>query len=274
MKRIRAIELTGKRHDPMQALVAGLVAHLLSCTAPCESTPNLVAQYDVDVELEPSGIVWHPLRETLVVVGDSGDIVEFERNGTWLREGFVTDDDIEAVTVSPESGLLYMAIEGDDDIIEVDATSFAVLRRFNLPREIDDQTVLQEGGDGLEGLTFLPDAEHAEGGTFLIANQASETATGDRAGLLEVTLPLLSGGVDGTNLSLFGSPMSDLSGLAWDGQLLAISDRLNQLYEMDLAGNVTGSCRIPGKDQEGLAVDGDQLWVVDEAGLLLAFDRL
>ena len=64
---------------------------------------------DIDQQdfTEPSGIVYHPIRKTLFVVGDEGEITEIQTDGTPL---FIESlpGDLEGITVAPETGLLYV----------------------------------------------------------------------------------------------------------------------------------------------------------------------
>ena len=73
---------------------------------------------------EPSGIVFHPTRKTLFVVGDEGDMCEMKTDGTLLsRKHYPADTarmDFEGITVNPATGLLYIAVEGAEKIIEID----------------------------------------------------------------------------------------------------------------------------------------------------------
>jgi hypothetical protein len=69
---------------------------------------------------EPSGIVFHPLRETLFVVGDEGDLGEMKIDGTPLRKKHYPAEtfrmDFEGITVNPLTGLLYVAVDSAGNI--------------------------------------------------------------------------------------------------------------------------------------------------------------
>jgi len=47
---------------------------------------------------EPSGIVFHPGRDTLFVVGAEGDICEIRKDGTMLKQKRILDADFEGIT--------------------------------------------------------------------------------------------------------------------------------------------------------------------------------
>lgn len=63
---------------------------------------------------EPSGICFHPARETLFVVGDRGHVGEMQTDGTLVRERRIRKADFEGITCNPGTGLLYIAVEGEE----------------------------------------------------------------------------------------------------------------------------------------------------------------
>ena len=94
---------------------------------------------------EPSGIVFHPQRKTLFIVGDEGDICEIQRDGTLVKQKRLLHADFEGITCDPSTGLLYIAIEGEEKIIEVDPDDFRVLREFAVNRTFQGKWVLKAG---------------------------------------------------------------------------------------------------------------------------------
>ena len=70
---------------------------------------------DIDKQgiTEPSGICFHPLRKTLFVVSDEGEIAEITTDGDPVFN-FKIPGDLEGVTVDPQTGLLYIIHEGVD----------------------------------------------------------------------------------------------------------------------------------------------------------------
>ena len=216
---------------------------------------------------EPSGLTYHPGRGTLFVVSDEGYVGELDTDGELLRQKEVPGD-LEGITCDPATGLLYVAIEGAETILEVDPDQLKTLRRFPLDRTLGGKTVMAEGGQGIESIAFVPDADHPEGGTFLVANQAWDLGTeGDVSAVFEVALPLKSGPAKGeipakaSRQMSFG--ISDLSGLAFDAEskrLYIASDANNLLLEATLEGEVLRHWACPGMNQEGIA-SGPEPWV-------------
>ena len=215
---------------------------------------------------EPSGLVYHSGRGTLFVVDDGGVLCEFEPGGRVLRRERIRRADFEGITVDPETGLLYVAIEGDDSILEVDPSSFQAIREFPLPRVFEGRTVLENGGQGIEAVTVTPD------GTFLVANQG--TGPQDPGLVLEVSLPLGEHDAGPARILRAIDPgMNDLSALHFDVErdlILVVSDSENRLSALSRTGAPVRSWTLPGTDQEGIAVDANGvLYIAQDSGGVL-----
>ena len=211
---------------------------------------------------EPSGIVFHAKRNTLFVVGDEGDICEIQTDGSLVKQQRIRHADFEGITYDPSTGLLYIAIEGAEEILEIHPDNFKVLREFNIGRVFQGKTVLKAGGQGIEAITFVPDSKHPEGGTFYVANQCfSLQNTEDPSAILEVELPLRSKPGENAAAKIIKHiplPITDLSGLQYsseDDHLYLISDDNNILLRTTKTGTITKVYTLPGKHQEGVTVD-------------------
>lgn len=220
---------------------------------------------------EPSGIVYHPLRNSLFIVGDEGDIGEVTLDGKLLRQ-FHLGGDLEAVTVDPRSGLLYVVREGHEIILEIRPDTFKLLRRFTIDRSWKgDPNFLRRGGDGVEGLTFVPSETNPEGGSFWMVNQY------DPAVLVELAIPLRSAKGKYLVASVARAVPVDsapLSEVTWDAasrEFLVVSALWKRVSVLDAHGNFERSVRIPGFMPEGLTrlPDGSLVIAQDSGGLVL-----
>jgi uncharacterized protein YjiK len=231
------------------------------------------------VNLEgPSGIVYHHERRTLFVVGDRGDIREIQMDGSLVKGERIGEADFEGITYHPLSGLLYIAVEGEEKIIEVDPADFRVLRQFEINRTFRGSTVLKAGGHGVEAIAFVPDSNHPEGGTFFIANQGFDLEDEeDPSAIFELDVPLKGGGSSRGGRAEIIRCISlnaiDLSGLYYDQRsdhLYAISGVGNTLFEITRDGDILGVCTLPGDNQEGIAVDESGFLYIaqDSAGII------
>jgi uncharacterized protein YjiK len=71
---------------------------------------------------------------------------------------------------------------------------------------------------------------------------------------------------------------SDLSGLHYDpasGNLVVISDSNNRIYEFSRDAQLVRSTHLPGKDQEGIAIDDEgNIYIAQDSGGILKCKRL
>lgn len=223
---------------------------------------------------EPSGIVFHPGRDTLFVVGDEGDVCEIKRNGALVKRKRIRDADFEGITCDPVTGLLYIAVEGEEKIIEIDPEEFRVLREFVIERIFRGATVLRAGGQGIEGIALVPDSRCREGGTFYVVNQGlnlDDKEDPPAVFVLDVPLrPGPGGGNVATIRRYFFLGLIDLSGLCYDessDHLYVVSGAMNALLEITREGEVMRSLVLPGDNQEGIALDAEGfLYIAQDSG--------
>jgi len=219
---------------------------------------------------EPSGICYHAERNTLFVVSDEGEVAEITKNGTPVAN-YMVKGDLEAITVVPETGLLYIAVEGVDVILEFDPERGEVLRRFPINREFKgDPNFLQKQvkkyDNGIESLAFVPNPEHPEGGTFYVGNQW------DPPVIMEVLVPLKSSPAaeaEAKIIRVLPFRMDDPAAMYYDPvtkRLNIVSDADNILVEVTLDGKMVKQYAFLGDEQEGLCRD-------DEGYLYIAQDR-
>ncbi|MEN8143036.1 MAG: SdiA-regulated domain-containing protein, partial [Thermodesulfobacteriota bacterium] len=268
--------------------LAGMVLFLSGCASVREAKrqpadilfPYLLVE-DIDKAglNEPSGICFHTRRGTLFVVGDDGDVVEIGTDGTLLHEKRIRAADFEGITHNPSTGLLYIAIEGEEVIIEINPDTLEILHEFPLPRTLNGKTVLQSGGRGIEGITFVPDSDHQEGGTFYVANQAlSLTDEHDLSVVVEVELPLRSDVGEAALIGYFTPEVIDLSGLHYDqatDHLFVTSDATNTIMEYSRQNKLINAWALPGNNQEGITFDSDGFaYIAQDSGGIIKLKGL
>jgi hypothetical protein len=226
---------------------------------------------------EPSGICYHTTRKTLFVVDDSGTVCEFKPDGSVVHEKRVRSADFEGITHDPSSGLLYVAVEGAESILELDPASLDVKREFAIPRTFQGRTVMKKGGQGIEAIAFVPDRARAHGGTFFVANQSFDLRSEDDiSALFEVEVPLKSGRA-ATNevriLRCLKMDVMDLAALHYDADtdvLYAVSDATDRLMACSRAGHILRTWTLPGDNQEGITVTPDGvLYIAQDSGGVL-----
>jgi len=226
---------------------------------------------------EPSGIVYHTGRGTLFAVGDEGDICEFAVDGSSTKQAHIRDADFEGVTFDPATGLLYVAIEGEERILEIEPESFAVLREFPIDRQFEGVELLKPGGQGVEGITFVPDPSHPEGGTFFLSNQGFEFFPAeDPSVIVEVVAPLRSSSDKEATARIVRAlhvGVPDIAGFHYDaasGHMFIVSDGSNALFEITRDGEVLRGWAFPGDNQEGIAIDPQGfIYIAQDSGGIL-----
>ncbi|MGD2174624.1 MAG: SdiA-regulated domain-containing protein [Candidatus Brocadiaceae bacterium] len=247
--------------------------------APASAPSGLAFRYEWvgDIEEsgfnEPSGIVFHAARGTLFVVGDEGDICEMTTDGQMLRQRSLQPKaDLEGLAVVPRTGLLYVAVEGAERILEIDPEGFSVMRQFTIPRWADGEELFKPGGQGIEGICFVPEPGHPHGGTFFVANQSFTEEPGrERSLIVQVELPLGSASTEPVRvLKWFPPGVIDIGALHYQehtGHLFAVSDAQNMLIEMDAEGRALRCWAFPGANQEGLTTDREGfMYVAQDSG--------
>ena len=226
---------------------------------------------------EPSGITYHTARRSLFIADDSGSIHEVRLDGTLVQSKGLSERDIEGITVNPDTGMLYAAVEDDEAILELDAETLTIQREFRIDRIFEGEQLLKKGGMGIEAIAFVPDASHPEGGTFWVGNQSFSLKPKDEPSVIcEVTVPLRSGtarDAAGTIINAYRMNFIDISGLAYDAQgdhLVLISDASNLLVELKKEGSILGQYLLPGDEQEGVVLDGlGYMYIAQENGAII-----
>lgn len=226
---------------------------------------------------EPSGITYHPTRRSLFLADDSGSVHEVSLEGRLIQSGGLNERDIEGITVNPDTGLLYAAVEDDEAILELDPKDLAIQREFRIGRNYKGEQLLRKGGMGIEAIAFVPDASHPEGGTFWVGNQSFSLKPKDEPSVVcEVVVPLRSATAkqaDGTIIRAYKMDFIDISGLAYDTQgdfLVLISDTTNLLVELKREGTILRQYLLPGDEQEGIVLDGlGYMYLAQENGKII-----
>jgi uncharacterized protein YjiK len=219
---------------------------------------------------EFSGVVFYPQRETLLAVTDNGQIVEIKTDGTFIRRKLVRDKaDFEGITYSPITEMLYVAIEGEEVILEVNLETLEAERDIPIDRTFEGYVLISPEGNGIEGIAFVPATNGAAAGSFYLVNQSDELGGPDPSIVFEVEINHAASGPEARIVRYFSVGVTDLSGIHYDassGRLLIISDSNEALLVVSLTGDVLESYPLPGKKQEGITIDGNgSLYIAQDA---------
>lgn len=222
---------------------------------------------------EPSGITFADIRDTFFVISDDGVIAEMTRDGKILRLRQTGLRDLEGISFNEVNHLLYLADERDQLIVEMDPETLDPLRTFAIDPVFNNVRWLTSHNNGIEGITFVPDAGHPHGGTFFIVIQGfTENNQRDHGTLIELDIPLREPGAQIARIrAVHRLGLPDLSSVHYNharDQLLIVSDARNLLLTVDRrTGAILARTHLPGRDQEGVSfVDEQWLYVAQDSG--------
>jgi len=230
---------------------------------------------------EPSGVVVHPERGTVFVVGDRGHIAELSPDGEVLQKRRLKHHpDLEGVTVGP-GGLVYAVVETPPKILEIDPDTLEVRRSFKVKRKVDGKKVIaKHDNEGLEGITYS-----AKEKAFFAVNQSRPPV------IVRLDLPL--GDPDGGKariaevIDLRDVVTEEASDVTIDpetGHFLVTEARGGKnlpgaswgrgvLHELSRDGTLLATHHLPGKRPEGLAFDAEgRAFIAQDKGRLLRVD--
>lgn len=241
----------------------GIVGILLPVTLLAASWPASSIGTDIgaallaaDPAFEPSGIVYHPGRGTLIAVSDEGQVAEIEPDGTLVSEWKLGSAyDLEDVAVADDAGsIVYLGDENTSDALGFDLSTGALTGdAWDFSSKMSEVS-----GAGMESLTWVPDGFHAygttvSGGVFYAGWQYD--------GAVYVFEPDLSSSGTQTYLGKLSSAKgyTNASGAAY-GPMTGIAFVLyggSALVELDETGAMSAYYSLPGSDQEGVAIIED-----------------
>jgi hypothetical protein len=192
--------------------------------------------------LEPSGLVWHSGRNQLMLVGDEGQVIAMNADGTNATLWTVSGTDLEDITVvDPNSSYVYLADE-NGQIIKYNLATSSITQKWSVTEWMPEITCKSGSSTcGMEALTYADGyfyAGYQYNGKIYKLDLSGVTASkvGEFAGLSASTW--------------------DISGLTYkDNYLYALYS--GTLAVMDLQGNVKVTYSVPGSDQEGVAIAPD-----------------
>lgn len=227
---------------------------------------------DSKVVKEPSGIVFHPGRGTLFVVGDRGDVAELSRDGKVLRKANIDGHNFEGVTVGPNGRIFAIEEKKTPIIYELDPDSLKVKAQYEVDTKLHGQRIIgDESNKSAEGLCYVP-----EQNAFYCVNQQPP-----RLVKLDVPLDKKDGKAKAKDVielsDIIQHQASDITYDRASGHFLITESSGGKgegsVYELTMDGQLVGKTSIPGKRAEGLALDGSgRAFIADDAGGVLRVD--
>jgi uncharacterized protein YjiK len=225
---------------------------------------------------EPSGMCYVPARNTLFIVDDGSQDraaglyeVDLEFN---VLQGAPLGKDLEGVCFCPADGLLYVCDESGEQVYQVDPDGLKLRGTRQVSRLLDGMEVIRAGGNGFEGIEYIPTADGPD--YFLLLNQDDPT------GIARVEYAALQPGQPGEAALTSFTPTEQINA----GELYYDPER-QELWEVHAWVNVIEVLAVPslqrlrwevcpGCAQEAVAVDGEgRLWIGYDSGGLSRYLR-
>jgi uncharacterized protein YjiK len=214
--------------------------------------------------------VFHPRLGHLFVVGDEGTLAELDKDGKRLDTRDLKGN-LEDLTVYPPTGDLVLLSELKSELILYDPVTHQEKKRWKL----DTAAVLgEQPGDrnqGFEGIAFRPERGRKGGGIFYLSHQRTPAMV-----VAIVCDPASPSGPLGAEAVIARWPLApheDLTAVAWApsiDRVLVLSDKSDRILVLAPDGTVESEVKVPGDQQEGLAIDGGgDVWVADDKDKLL-----
>jgi hypothetical protein len=228
---------------------------------PPEALPGVSIGGGLPAGYETSGVAWHSRVGKLFSVGDGGAVASMNDDGSGVWSWSVGGD-LEGLAVAfPTSDFLYLGVENPDSISEFNITTGQVTRTFDLTAWMTGPS-----NSGLEALAFVPDAGNPEGGLFYAGLQADGR-------IFKFELPIVSSTTSTTVTHVGTIPalggVNDISDMYYNtsqGVLYAIYDSADLLRAMSPDGALLKEWSLPGTGQEGLTLEGSDLFIGEDYG--------
>ncbi|PLW97112.1 MAG: hypothetical protein C0591_07510 [Marinilabiliales bacterium] len=208
-------------------------------------TLEFIASYDLDIP-EPSGLSFGSGSETLLTVSDNtNQVYEIDLEGKIIRMLDYEGKDLEGVTYNPDKDLIAVVEETDREVTLLDYSSGN--------KEGTYKITIPFGADnsGLEGISY-----NSNNKFYYIVNETNPDLmviwNPDYGIISEVKLRFAS----------------DYSGIFVDvsqSLLWIVSDQSEGLYKCDYSGKVLMSFKLDDIKYEGVVVDNDMVYLVNDA---------
>ncbi|MBO4566164.1 MAG: SdiA-regulated domain-containing protein [Bacteroidales bacterium] len=257
----RTEALNLKRTDVLD--LGNITASLADYDGPAPEDPVMpvmgkYTKYDIKEVPEMSGICLNNDKSFLWAVGDEGSLAQISLDGKATKL-WAKGADMEDITIHPETGDLYVALEGDQKVIKIAAPDYTKnwTNVFKVQEAIDGKY----GNSGLEGITYYKD-DVLFVGSQVGANLWKYSLDGERLWMVSLR-------------ELTGKAISEVAGLCYDHKndwLWVVDSETQKIYVLDeeithilatypirYAGNCESICVDPDHDCVWIGDDDDSV---------------
>ncbi len=177
---------------------------------------------------EASGICYASQDDTLYAVGDNGYIYHYDKSGHLLDWHDFSDHpahDFEGISCHNEAGMLYVAVEGIDNLLVIDR-QYRIVREINIDRkdENGEKILVKDPEYGIEGVTTTEDR------LYVVNQSYNQYPDSDPSALIALT----DRGKHAVITEFMPMEREDLAGLSYhDGILYILSDSEKKILRYD-----------------------------------------
>jgi DNA-binding beta-propeller fold protein YncE len=204
---------------------------------------------------EPSGLTFGPNKNTLIAVSDTTNkVYEIRLDGSIIRTFSFTGNDLEGVTYNPDKNLIALVEEKKREVVLIDyhSGSIAGIHKIDVPAGVES--------NGLEGIAY-----NSQNKDYYIVNEMNP-------GLLLVWNP--ETGIRRRQTLGFAIDYSGIFIPENDPVLWITSDESETLYQCDDFANVLMFFDLPDSKLEGIAINNDIVYLVNDAKATLSIFRI
>ena len=206
---------------------------------------ELIERFQTQVP-EPSGLAFGPGMNTLLTVSDNtNQIYELDLQGEIIRVIDFTGRDLEGVAYNPDKNLIAVVDERDREVALIDYESGQAQGVYKIN--------IQSGSEnaGLEGISY-----NSNNKRYYIVNETNPD-------LLILWSP--EGGILSQEKMKFAQDYSVIFVDATRSLLWFVSDQSQQIFKCDYNSKVLMVFDLDRSKYEGLAIDRDLVYVINDA---------
>ncbi len=213
---------------------------------------------------EASGICYIQETNKLIVVNDEGWIYRLSTTGTIINKKYLGNYDLEGVTYDKKNNILLLAVEGENSILLVRKNDFSIIKEVKIKKKYKGIQILEKSKNGIEAITMIGD-------TIYLAKQSKIKHSNDYVIFKINHLKNKKAKIQ----AIYRHSFKDISGLCfYENFLYMLSDKKNLLIKYDLKSNkAIQIVKLPKSAQEGLCFDATHLYIADDNGNVLKYER-
>lgn len=238
----------------MRTILTALLLFLFFISAGCKHPEpedvsgklKFVSSYQLDVQ-EPSGLSLSDDGNLWIVSDQSDKVFLYTKDGKKLIDFEVKGKDFEGI-VQVDENTLALVSEEKSEIIFINKSG-----KEKDVKKIDNDL---GGNSGIEGIA------HSNGSFYLVNEKEPYLFTLNSEYKIESKRKI--------------NKAKDLSGMCYfNGNLWLISDESEKIYKCSLSGDVIAEYKIDIPQAEGIAIEGDNIYIVsDKTSMLYIYQIL